>query len=39
MTLPGLEPSVARAVADGAHQICPYSKALRGNIDIAINVA
>ncbi|SFN03040.1 organic hydroperoxide resistance protein [Variovorax sp. OV329] len=39
VSLPGLEPSVARAVADGAHQICPYSKALRGNIDIAINVA
>lgn len=39
VSLPGLEPSVARAVADGAHQICPYSKALRGNIDVAINVA
>jgi len=39
VSLPGLAPSVARAVADGAHQICPYSKALRGNIDIAINVA
>jgi len=38
VTLPGLEPSVARAVADGAHQICPYSKALRGNIDVVINV-
>ena len=39
VSLPGLDASVARAVADGAHQICPYSKALRGNIDVAINVA
>lgn len=38
VSLPGLEPSVARAVADGAHQICPYSKATRGNIDVTINV-
>jgi len=36
--LPGLAPSVARAVADTAHQMCPYSKATRGNIDVAINV-
>ena len=38
VSLPGLESSVARAVADGAHQICPYSKATRGNIDVTINV-
>ncbi|HYP72173.1 MAG TPA: organic hydroperoxide resistance protein [Variovorax sp.] len=38
VSLPGLEPGVARAVADGAHQICPYSKATRGNIDVTINV-
>jgi organic hydroperoxide reductase OsmC/OhrA len=23
---------------DAAHQICPYSKATRGNIDVAINL-
>ena len=38
VSLPGLEPSVARAVADAAHQLCPYSKATRGNIDVTINV-
>ncbi|WP_415756787.1 organic hydroperoxide resistance protein [Pseudomonas sp. LT1P18] len=38
VSLPGLEPAVARAVVDGAHQRCPYSKATRGNIDVTINL-
>jgi Ohr subfamily peroxiredoxin len=38
VSLPGLERDVARAVVDGAHQTCPYSKATRGNIDVAINL-
>jgi lipoyl-dependent peroxiredoxin len=38
VSLPGLAPEVARAVVDGAHQLCPYSKATRGNIDVTINV-
>jgi len=38
ISLPGVERDVARAVADAAHQTCPYSKATRGNIDVAINV-
>jgi len=38
VSLPGLAPEVARAVVDGAHQLCPYSKATRGNIDGTINV-
>jgi Ohr subfamily peroxiredoxin len=38
VNLPGLERSVAEAVADAAHQTCPYSKATRGNIDVTINV-
>jgi organic hydroperoxide reductase OsmC/OhrA len=29
---------VAQSLADEAHRICPYSKATRGNIDVAINV-
>ncbi len=36
--LPGLDPTTARALVDAAHQICPYSRATRGNIDVAINV-
>jgi peroxiredoxin, Ohr subfamily len=38
VSLPGLDPVVARAVVDGAHQRCPYSKATRGNIDVTINL-
>ena len=36
--LPGIERATAQAIADAAHQICPYSRATRGNIDVAINV-
>jgi osmotically inducible protein OsmC len=38
VSLPGLEREVAQALADTAHQTCPYSKATRGNIDVEINV-
>lgn len=38
ISLPSLQPEVARALADAAHQTCPYSKATRGNIDVVINV-
>lgn len=38
ISLPGLERDVAQAVADLAHQTCPYSKATRGNIDVVISV-
>jgi osmotically inducible protein OsmC len=36
--LPGLEHDVAQALTDAAHQTCPYSKAIRGNVDVAITV-
>src|SRR5438105_1464119 len=38
VSLPGIEPEVAQALVDGAHLECPYSKATRGNIDVAINL-
>jgi osmotically inducible protein OsmC len=38
ISLPGVERNVAQALVDEAHQICPYSKATRGNIDVAINL-
>jgi len=38
VSLPGVERQVAQAILDGAHQTCPYSKATRGNIDVAINL-
>ncbi|WP_213307846.1 organic hydroperoxide resistance protein [Paraburkholderia sacchari] len=36
--VPGVPGDVAQAIVDQAHQTCPYSKATRGNIDVAINV-
>jgi len=27
-----------QALVDAAHQVCPYSHATRGNIDVTINV-
>jgi Ohr subfamily peroxiredoxin len=39
VSLPGVDPAVARALVDAAHQTCPYSKATRGNIDVEINLA
>jgi Ohr subfamily peroxiredoxin len=38
VSLPGLDREVAQAIVDAAHQTCPYSKATRGNIDVAINL-
>ncbi len=39
VSLPGLDAAVARAVVDGAHQLCPYSKATRGNIAVELTLA
>lgn len=39
ITLPGLERKVAIALIDTAHQTCPYSKAIRGNIDVSFTLA
>jgi lipoyl-dependent peroxiredoxin len=36
--LPGLDRQVAQSILDGAHQTCPYSKATRGNIEVAVNL-
>jgi Ohr subfamily peroxiredoxin len=38
VSLPGLDRAVAQSVVDAAHQICPYSKATRGNIEVTLNV-
>lgn len=38
VSMPGIERDIAQVLVDEAHQICPYSKATRGNIDVAINV-
>jgi Ohr subfamily peroxiredoxin len=36
--MPGLERDVAQRLVDAADRICPYSQALRRNIDVAITV-
>jgi osmotically inducible protein OsmC len=38
VSLPGLERQVAQSILDGAHQTCPYAKATRGNIEVAVNL-
>ncbi|MBB4143162.1 organic hydroperoxide resistance protein [Rhizobium rhizoryzae] len=39
VSLPGIDPDQARALIDAAHQICPYSKATRGNIAVELKLA
>jgi osmotically inducible protein OsmC len=36
--MPGIELDVAEAIAHAAHGVCPYSKAVHGNIDVATKV-
>ena len=38
ISLPGVERQVAQSIIDAAHQTCPYSKATRRNIELAINL-
>lgn len=37
--LPGLERDAAQALIDKAHQVCPYSNATRGNIEVDLRLA
>ena len=39
VSLPGLDRQVGQSIIDGAHKVCPYSKATRGNIDVEVNLA
>jgi Ohr subfamily peroxiredoxin len=39
VSLPEMDRAVAQAIIDAAHRTCPYSKAIRGNIDVAIKLA
>ena len=38
VSLPGLEKDKAQQLIDAAHQVCPYSNATRGNIDVTITL-
>ena len=37
--LPGLDETTARGLLDAAHQVCPYSNATRGNVDVTLTLA
>jgi osmotically inducible protein OsmC len=36
--IPGMDRETAQAIVDDAHEICPYSRATRGNIDVEIRL-
>ncbi|WP_339347555.1 organic hydroperoxide resistance protein [uncultured Sphingomonas sp.] len=37
--LPGVDREQAQQLVDAAHQICPYSNATRGNVDVTLMLA
>ena len=37
VTLPQLDDDRAAQIVEAAHQVCPYSNATRGNIDVALS--
>ena len=38
VSLPGLARADAEALVEKAHQVCPYSNATRGNVDVRLTV-
>ena len=38
VSIPGVDREIGKALVDEAETLCPYSKATRGNIDVAINL-
>ena len=38
ISLPGMDKATAQKLVDAAHQVCPYSNATRGNIDVTITL-
>jgi Ohr subfamily peroxiredoxin len=38
ITVPGMDKAAAQALVATAHEVCPYSNATRGNIDVALTV-
>jgi lipoyl-dependent peroxiredoxin len=38
VSIPGLERELAQPLVDTAHQICAYSRAIRGNVNVVINL-
>jgi len=38
VSVPGMDKAAAEALVAAAHEVCPYSNATRGNIDVAFTV-
>ncbi len=39
VTIPGMDKAEAEKLVEAAHQVCPYSKATRNNIEVTVGVA
>lgn len=39
VALPGMERTAAQALVNRAHEVCPYSNATRGNIEVQVALA
>lgn len=39
VSIPSLDTAAARELVEAAHQVCPYSNATRGNIEVTLNVS
>jgi Ohr subfamily peroxiredoxin len=39
VAIPGVDAGTAQELAQAAHQVCPYSNATRGNIEVTLSVA
>ena len=38
VSVPGMDRAAAEALVAAAHEVCPYSNATRGNVDVALTV-
>jgi Ohr subfamily peroxiredoxin len=38
VTVTGVDATTAKELVEAAHQVCPYSKATKGNIEVTLNV-
>lgn len=39
VSIPGMDKAEAEALVDATHQVCPYSNATRGNVDVQLVIA
>jgi Ohr subfamily peroxiredoxin len=39
VSLPGIDPEAGKKLMAAAHEVCPYSNATRGNVDVGLTLA